>query len=333
MKLCIVDRFSIFVLMQKILLYCAFFIAFSGQAQKLRIGFYNVENLFDTINDPAKNDEDFLPAGKNNWTGERYMEKINRIHTVFAEMGNLLAVGVCEIENEAVVRDIVRLSPSMSKTHGVVHAESMDARGIDVALIYDSIRLHLISQGIIRFTLPGKDIPTSRDILWTKFVSKKDTIHFLINHWPSRSGGQEQSEPNRMEAAKNAKQYLDSVLAMQPDAKIIFMGDLNDYPTNDGPKLIAEKLRPQICKASGEFGGTYSYKGEWDVLDHILVSNNLVAKTKGFKVVSGSGKIHSPKYLMETFKGDVVPFRTYAGSKYLGGYSDHLPVTIDVKLR
>ena len=319
--------------MQKILFYCAIFIAFSGQAQKLRIGFYNVENLFDTINDPNKNDEDFLPEGSYNWTGARYMEKIKHINTVFAEMGNLLAVGVCEIENEAVIRDIIRFSPTMSKTHGVVHVESMDARGIDVGLIYDSIRLKLVSQGMIRFKLPGKEIPTSRDILWAKFVSKKDTLHFLINHWPSRSGGQEASDPNRMEAAKNAKHYLDSVLTIQPNAKIILMGDLNDYPTNNGPKLIAESLRPQICKASGEYQGTYFYKGEWDVLDHILVSDGLLSKKKGFKVVPNSGKILSPTYLMETFKGDLLPFRTYAGRKYLGGFSDHLPVVIDVKLR
>ena len=97
--------------------------------------------------------------------------------------------------------------------------------------------------------------------------------------------------------------------------------------------MIAENLRPQICKVSGEYGGSYFYKGEWDILDHILVSDKLIAKAKGFKVIPGTGKIHSPKYLMETWKGDVIPFRAYAGAKYLGGYSDHLPVTIDVKLK
>jgi predicted extracellular nuclease len=319
--------------MQKILFYCALFTVFSGQAQKARIGFYNVENLFDTINDPNKNDEDFLPEGSYKWTGVRYMEKINHINAVFGLMGDLLAVGVCEIENEAVIRDIIRFSPTMSKKHGVVHAESMDARGIDVGIIYDSTKLKLITQGIIRFTLPGKEIPTSRDILWAKFLSKKDTIHMLINHWPSRSGGEEASEPNRMEAAKNGKRYLDSVLTIHPDAKIIFMGDLNDYPTNNAPKLIAEKLHPQICKASGIYGGSYFYKGEWDILDHILVSDKLVSKSKGFKVIPNSGKIHSPELLMELYKGDIIPFRTYGGKKYLGGYSDHLPVTIDVKLK
>jgi endonuclease/exonuclease/phosphatase family metal-dependent hydrolase len=174
--------------------------------------------------------------------------------------------------------------------------------------------------------------PSSRDILWSKFISKKDTVFMMVNHWPSRRGGEDKSEPNRLEAAKNARIFIDSVLKVNPKAKIIFMGDLNDYPTNKAPMLIAEKLQPQIIKTSGEFGGTYFYNNSWDILDHILVSAGNFGK-KCFKVIPNSGKIYSPKYLMEEYKGNIQPFRTYGGKKYLGGYSDHLPVSITVKLK
>ena len=317
--------------MQKLIFSLLLLVAFNSYSQNYRVGFYNVENLFDTINDPNIDDEEFLPGGKNNWTGPRYAQKIAHINQVLGEMGPILALGMCEIENQHVVRDVIRFSPTMSKTHGVVHFESPDARGIDVGLIYDSIHLKLLTSGRIRFTLPGKHAPSTRDILWAKFLHKKDTLQIMVNHWPSRSGGQETSEPNRLEAAKNAKTYIDGVLAKNPKAKLIFMGDLNDYPTDKAPKLIAEKLTPMIVPASGNFGGSYSYKDSWDVLDHMLVSPAMLGK-KGFKVIKGSGKIYSPDYLIEEFKGKKVPFRTYAGSKYLGGYSDHLPVSVEIKL-
>lgn len=317
--------------MYKILFSIALLASFSGFSQNYKVGFYNVENLFDTINDPTKDDEEFLPGAKNDWNGKRYMEKITHINQVLGEMGNILALGMCEIENAHVIRDVIRFSPVMSKTHGVVHYESPDERGIDVGLIYDSIKMKLIASGSIRFTLPGLEKPSSRDILWAKFLSKKDTLHIMVNHWPSRRGGEDKSDPNRVEAARNARKYIDSVLLVNPKAKIIFMGDLNDYPTNNGPKLVAEKLKPQICAESGEFGGSYSYNGQWDVLDHMMVSPALLGK-KGFKVIPSTGKIYSPTYLIEEYKGNKVPFRTYAGKNYLGGYSDHLPVSIEVKL-
>lgn len=326
--------FAYICCMQKILFSIALLVSVSGYSQNYKIGFYNVENLFDTINDPTKDDEEFLPGSANDWNGKRYMEKIGHINKVLGEMGNVLALGMCEIENAHVIRDVIRFSPTMSKTHGVVHFESPDERGIDVGLIYDSIKLKLVASGSIRFTLPGMEKPSSRDILWAKFVAgKKDTVHILVNHWPSRRGGEDQSEPNRLEAAKNARNYIDAVLAINPKAKILFMGDLNDYPTNKAPMLVAEKLQPQILKTSGEFGGSYSYKNEWDVLDHIMVSPGFLGGKKGLRVVPATGKIYSPEYLIEVYKGNKVPFRTYAGKNYLGGYSDHLPVSVEVKLK
>jgi predicted extracellular nuclease len=300
-------------------------------AQNYRIGFYNVENLFDTINDPKKNDEEFLPDGKMSWNQQRYNEKLQHINQVMDEMGKLLILGMCEIENEQVMRDVVKHS-KYAKTHGVVHYESPDERGIDVGMIYDSSLLRCIASGNIRFTLPGKEKPSSRDIVWAKFLYKKDTLFAMVNHWPSRRGGTDDSEKNRLEAAKNARHFIDSVEQKNPKYKLVLMGDLNDYPEDKAPMFVAEKLTEMICKASGEFGGSYLHDGEWNVLDHIMVSPALRGK-KGLRAVIGSGKIHSPAFVIEEYKGKKQPKRTYVGAnKYLGGYSDHLSVTIDIKL-
>jgi len=295
---------------------------------KRSIAFYNVENLFDTQDDPNKDDQDFLPEGDYQWNDERYTEKLKHINEVFALFENPLMIGVCEIENEQVVRDVVNFGAMKSK-YGVVHYESLDNRGIDVALIYDSLTLKLNDSGFIRYAMPDGDSP-SRDIVWAKLIQGKDTILAMVNHWPSRGGGEEKSEPKRLIAANAARKFIDSIQVASPTTKIVFMGDLNDYPTNTSAKLIAEVLTPMITKASGEYKGTYNYKGEWDVLDHIMVSSNFLSKKKK-SVVKDSGKIYTTAFLLEVYKGDTVPFRTYGGKKYLGGYSDHLPVSIGVK--
>ncbi|MES2554585.1 MAG: hypothetical protein V4604_00465 [Bacteroidota bacterium] len=299
-------------------------------SQKEReIGFYNVENLFDTI-DGINDDAEFLPSAKTEWNLIRYEEKLAHINQVFELFSNPLMIGMCEVENEAVVRDVLLHSKNL-KRYGVVHYESPDARGIDVALIYDSLTLKLVDSGKLRFVLPGKSEPSTRDIVWGKFAYKKDTIIGMVNHWPSRRGGETESDTFRLEAAKTARVFVDSLLNVNSNYKIIAMGDLNDYPTNDAPKLLAEKLPEMITKASGDFGGSYNYKSTWDVLDHIMVSPGFMKK-KGVCIVQGSGKIYSPEFLMSEYKEDKVPFRTYAGTKYLGGYSDHLPVSVKVIL-
>jgi predicted extracellular nuclease len=300
-----------------------------AQKQTRTIGFYNVENLFDTI-DGINDDAEFLPSSKKEWNAERYNEKLKHIDQVFNEWNSPMIIGLCEIENKAVVQGILSVYDLLKpKKYGIVHYESPDARGIDVALIYDSSYLKLERSGNLRFTIPGKEKPSSRDIVWGKFSVKKDTIIAMVNHWPSRSGGQPETEPGRIEAAKTAKKFIDSLLAVNKNYKIVLMGDLNDHPTDIAPSMIAQQLTPMINKASGEFGGTHSYKDEWDILDHIMVSKGFLKKKK-IKVVKASGKIHSPKFLLEEYKGKIVPFRTYAGNKYLGGYSDHLPVSIEV---
>lgn len=290
------------------------------------IGFYNVENLFDTLKTEGKNDNEFLPDAHRQWNTAKYQEKIAHINTVIKTMNFPLILGLCEIENEAVVRDIVNAG-NLKSTHNVVHFESMDQRGIDNAIIYDSTKLKVAESGIVRFEMPGTSSP-SRDIVWAKFYYGADTVLTMVNHWPSRYGGQVESEPKRLVAAYAAKSFIDSMTTVNPKLKIVFMGDLNDYPENRAPLLISALLKPMITAESGEFGGTHNYRGEWNVLDHIMVSNSFLKK-KGLHVAKKSGKIYSDKYLLETYKGDIVPFRTYGGRKYLAGYSDHLPVTVN----
>ncbi len=304
--------------------------AFNNFAQKTRtISFYNVENLFDTI-DGVNDDAEFLPTAKSQWITKRYEEKLTHIRRVLTEMGTPIISGFGEIENAQVVRDIVRNQKEF-KNYGVVHYDSKDARGIDVAMIYDSCKLKLQQSGLIRFVLPGDTVATSRDIVWAKYKLKKESIFVLVNHWPSRRSGVEASDPKRMKAAESAKVFIDSVLTTNKNAKIILMGDLNDHPEDRAPQLIAKSLSPMIVKESGKFGGSYNYKGEWEIIDHIFVSEGLKNSGK-VKIIPNSGKINAFPYLLEEYKGQIVPFRTYAGSKYLGGYSDHLPVSIEISV-
>jgi len=304
-----------------VLLFCS--ISFGQKTEK--IAFYNVENLFDTIDGP-NDDKEFLPNAASVWDFKKYREKINHIQQVIVDLNYPIAIGFCEIENRDVLNDLRK--KKKFKQYKISHIDSEDPRGIDVGLLYNASKLKLIDNGIIRFTLPAEEKPSTRDILWSKLALKKDTLFILVNHWPSRRSGTADSEPKRLFAAKNAKGFLDSILTINNSTKIIFMGDLNDYPEDKAPQLISQVLIPQISKQSGSLGGTHQYKGEWNILDHIMISEGM--KNGKVKLIDKSGKIHEFPYLLEVYKGNKQPFRTYVGTKYLGGYSDHLPVSIDI---
>jgi predicted extracellular nuclease len=297
-------------------------------AQKsVRIAFYNVENLFDTL-DGENDDAEFLPGGKNNWDTQKFNEKITHIREVLLALKKPIITGFSEIENYSVVRKII--SHKDFKNYGIVHYESPDARGIDLAMIYDSAKLTLLESGKIRFVLPGEQKATTRDILWAKYQSKKSIFYVTVNHWPSRRGGADDTDVKRVKAAETVGHFIDSLLTLDPNSKIILLGDLNDHPENNSVQLLNKTLAPMITKSSGEFGGSYNYNNEWGILDHILISKGLSNGKPS--IINDSGKIHSFPFLIEEYKGQLVPKRTYAGNKYLGGYSDHLPVSINIKL-
>lgn len=309
-------------------------LSMNGLAQKNRIiGFYNVENLFDTINSHNTNDAEFLPTSDKKWNSERYNEKLAHLAIFFDSLPEKpLFYGLCEVENKGVVEDLIKASKRL-ENFGVVHYESPDMRGIDVALIYDKELAKILYSKALNVTIPTESGLT-RDILYVKTLVGKDTIHLFINHWPSRRGGQEKSEPNRLKAACVATLMIDSLLDANPKAKIIAMGDLNDYSHNMAPKLLAQFLNHTIDETSNKFGGTYNYRGNWGQLDHIFVSDNMMSnsKTSGIKMTQAKGTIFTPDFLLAIYRGTYTPFRFYAGSKYLGGYSDHLSVFIPITL-
>ena len=221
--------------MKKLLIIVLFGYQTLVQAQQIQtVAFYNVENLFDTIDGP-NDDAEFLPAAESKWNTEKYNAKLEHIRQVMAALNMPMIMGVCEIENRGVLADVI----GQDKRYGIVHYDSPDARGIDVALLYRKDLLRLKSSGKIRFTLPGDSIPTSRDIVWAQYQYKKESLYVLVNHWPSRRSGADESAPRRLMAAQMAGQFIDSLQKNDPKAKIILMGDLNDHPQDAAPPLIA----------------------------------------------------------------------------------------------
>ena len=339
-----VKLFSILFLMTSLFLFCctggkntATETAGDGA---LLLTFYNVENLFDTINDPATNDDEFTPASEKQWNTQRYLEKLDHLGKVLANVGTNLPdiIGLCEVENEAVVRDLASTDYLKSKSYKLVHRDSPDGRGIDVALLYDPEKLEVLTTEYIQSLLPAGDRPQTRLVLYATMKSGADTLHCFVNHWPSRSGGQEETEPNRLTVAYNVDKRVDAIRAENPDAQIVLMGDFNDYPNNRSLAEIMDaglgenhalvNLMWDIHKSGL---GTYNYKGSWGCLDQFLVSQSLLDSSKGFYVEGGAQIIKKDWMLFVDDKGVAYPSRTYGGPNYYGGFSDHLPIAMEIK--
>jgi predicted extracellular nuclease len=315
-----------------------------GSKEEAIVAFYNVENLFDTIDDPLTIDEDFTPTGKLEWNAPRYTEKLSRISEVFDLLPGELPVfiGLCEIENRLVLNDLVK-QPSIKKgvknqTYEIIHADSPDERGIDVAAIYDASRLKDVRFEYYTIALPDPKDPNTRDLLHAHGKMGTDEIHFFVNHWPSRSGGQAESEPNRFAVAALLKSKIEAVLSEDPNAKILIMGDFNDHPNdksiyevlgaNDQP---SSTLYNQMYAIHAEGNGSYFYKGEWGALDQMITSSGFMS-AKGWHVdEQAAGVLRDEKILFRDKEGVARPSRSYAGDSYKGGYSDHLPVFIKLQ--
>ena len=306
------------------------------------VAFWNVENFFDTLDDKAKNDEEFLPGAKKQWTGERYLTKIEHLGQAIKEMNAKHGpdiIGMAEIENKAVVEDLVKRQLSKMK-YQIVHVQSPDERGISTAMLFRTSIFKLVKAA--GDTVHLADNHATRLILHATLQGKgKEIVHVFVNHWPSRLGGEEKSEGNRIAAAKELRKNVDAVLAADPAASIVIMGDFNDEPDNNSIKteLKAEQF---ICdsanfsfslhnlawqkKRNGE--GTLKYRNQWNMLDQIIVSSSVLQTTKSsFRYVCGSFDIFKADFMIEhgeKYEGSPLP--TYGGNKYLGGYSDHFPV-------
>lgn len=310
-----------------------------AQDKNLIIAFYNVENLFDTINDPQIKDEEFTPQGDKRWNTERYNKKLEDISKILKEIGNNKfpdIVGFAEVENRTVLQDLIAVNSDEKNSFKIVHEESPDARGIDVGLIYNQNNLKYISHK--KIPVNTGEVYKVRDILYAKFIlDNSDTIHIFVNHWKSRSGGKEKTEPQRIVCAQTLKNEIDSIQSINIDAKIIAVGDLNDEPTN---KSVFETLKANNTNENGTLTnlmlplskkglGSHSYRGNWSALDQIIVSNNLIGCEKGYHILNSEAHIFSADWITYTSKnGQKSPNRTYGGPNYYGGYSDHYPVFV-----
>lgn len=320
----------------------------SLQAQKIKAGqfkiaFYNTENLFDTINDPNISDEDFLPTSKVAWTSERYNRKLTNIARALVAIDSInlpAIVGLAEIENIAVLNDLITKTNLRGGNYQAILEEGGDMRGIDVGLIFRKDVMKYIGHNASASAQSFK----TRSVLYVRLAdAKKDTFHLFVNHWKSRSGGTAETEAQRIENATTLKHLTDSLLARNPKTNIVIMGDFNDEPSNKSLSEVLCALKPEkkIAATSlynlmyerflqGE--GTLYYK-DWDLFDQFIVSGNLLWKKpgKGAVILPPYSYIFKPDWLLYKNKtGEMTPNRTAGSKEYFGGFSDHLPVYVVV---
>lgn len=325
-------------------------VAISLQAQqdknKVMVAFYNVENLFDTIHDPNKFDEEFTPEGDRTWGAERYQNKLDNLAKVISSMngGNGPDVlGLCEVENLSVLKDLVNTAALKNMGYGIVHVESKDQRGIDNALLYKKSVLHKVNFAALNVSLPDS-VPPTRDIMLVQSEIEGHSIAFIVCHFPSRSEGQAQSEYKRVAAAKVVRYLVDSLLAVDAKDNILILGDFNDEPTDSSMLKVMKAANPEIKQLASLFNlmyplknkglGSYKYRDDWNMLDQIIVSGGLISELNGLRYVKESAGIFAEEWMKQTepkYLGS--PLRTFGGRKYLAGYSDHFPVYITIEVK
>lgn len=317
-----------------------------GEFKVAAIGFYNLENLFDTIDSPTTNDADFLPGGRLHWDQAKYQSKQANMAKVISQLATektpdgVALLGVAEIENRLVLEDLVAQPLLKSRNYQIVHFDSPDERGIDVGLLYQPKYFTVTSARALPVILienDSSDRDFTRDVLYVSGKLDGEPIHVLVNHWPSRSGGESGSAWRRAEAARVCRQVVDSLTAIDPNTKIIIMGDLNDDPDNKSVAQVLRAVRSVDKMKEGELynpmydlfkngDGTLAYRDVWNLFDQIIVSKGLVWKKTGgwqfFKPVV----FRQPWLFQEegAFRGYTL--RTFVGDIFLNGYSDHLPV-------
>ncbi|MBI3139554.1 MAG: endonuclease/exonuclease/phosphatase [Sphingobacteriales bacterium] len=327
-----------------LLISCASLSAQKKEYKSAVIAFYNLENLYDTVDNTMTNDEEFLPKGVRNYGTAVYFSKLAKLATVISQIGTELnpdgpaILGVAEVENDTVLNDLVHQPLLVKRNYKIVHYDSKDIRGVDVGLLYNPLYFTVEASDKLFVQLPGgsKDAFFTRDILWVKGKLGGETIHIYVNHWPSRSGGEARSAPARNAAAAVCRHHMDSIAKVEPGAKVIVMGDLNDDPVNESVAgIINAKGKIKDVRPGGMFNpwvelykkgiGTLAYQDAWGLFDQILISQAWLNKNQpGFFYYQQH--IFNKEYLVENqgrYKG--YPMRTWDGNTYRGGYSDHFP--------
>lgn len=314
--------------------------------QNFKIMCYNVENYFDCVDDSLTDDREFLPGGMRGWNYNKYQTKQAHIAKVITAIGGWEApalVGMCEVESKKCLVDLTRYSGLKNLRYKFLHHESPDARGIDVALLYQPAQFKPIHNEAIRINFPNAPNSKTRDILFASgIIPTGDTLHVFVCHFPSRLGGELESEEKRVFVASAVRSKVDSLFAENSHANIVIMGDFNDFPTNKSlqNELNAKPLSDSIStrnlynlmhKMHADGKGTNKHEGDWGALDQMIVSGNLLRQPGPFFTKQSDAHIFNAGFLLENDKAFLgqQPFRTYVGFKYQDGFSDHLPVYTD----
>ena len=310
------------------------------------IAFYNVENLFDTINDVNKNDEASPIMEIKFNRSEIYNKKVNNMARVIADIGTDLVkkspsiVGLCEVENRNVIEDLLKDKSLKDKNYEIIHYDSPDERGIDVAMIYNEDVFKITStksHELIIYDNKSSKRNYTRDQLVVSGLLEGELIHLIVNHWPSRSGGEERSRAGRMAAAELNKKIIDSLQGKYKDAKIITMGDFNDDPHDDSmKKILNAKKHIKDVKENGIYNpmetilsdqgiGTNAYRDVWQLFDQILVSKPFLDKNYDSYQFYKAGVFNKSYLINKSGRYKGYPFRSFSWGSFTGGYSDHLP--------
>lgn len=310
-------------------------------SQAYTVAFYNLENLFDTINDPTILDDDFTPKGKKNWTFKRYKNKIRKLGNVIAQLGTEKSfyapaiVGVAEVENKNVLNDLIQSNSLKNEYYDFVHYDSPDERGIDVALLYKKELFELLHSETFPLYLNGNngERDYTRDILLVKGNLNGELVHILVNHWPSRRNENNENEQKRIIAAQLVSEIVETIKTEFENAKIIVMGDFNDDPTNISVKkyLVNDTFYNPMERLINTGNGTLNHNYSWHLFDQIIFSKNFIEINEN-KHSLKYAEVYDEQFLKVwkgKYKGN--PFRTYIGKWYQGGISDHLPVYVYLK--
>ena len=298
---------------------------------------YNVENLFDTINDP-ENEDDFTPNGKLNWNAKRYHEKLNHIAQVVEavknENGNQwpMVIGLIEVEHASCLNDLVTKTLLNEGHYQVAFLEGEDERGIDVGLLFRSDVMEVVSVNKHNIVLPEND--KTRHILEVVGRVNNELVVFYVNHWPSRSGGTEKSAPSRQLASEQLSMVMTNRMKQNPDCNMILMGDFNDYPDNQSVARLewvnGKQFSNLMKKTDDTNKGSHFYKGEWGFLDQFIVNSEILAQDGKGWLFKRSEAVAFDFMMYTNNKGEMSPSRTYVGDSYKGGYSDHLPILLEL---
>lgn len=309
------------------------------------IGFYNLENLFDTIHSTGVNDHEFTPGGSKKWDGSKYRKKIGNMAFALSKLAREYCpegpavIGVSEIENKTVLKDLVNNEAVRSTGYKFVHYDSPERRGVDVALLYNPKLFTVTSSVAYPFVMPNDTSFHSRDQLLVNGLLLGEPAHFIVCHWPSRRNGEKESRPSRAAAARLSRSIIDSLQKADPNSKIILMGDLNDDPFNIPVKEVlnakkeTEDLTPgalynPFWKILDKGIGSLGYKGAWNLFDQQILSQGWLGKDRS-SLKFWKAEVFNRDFLIQQegpYKG--YPWRSFSGDTFIEGYSDHFPTLV-----